>query len=153
MHDTDIHSRKVEIKDNDNVVMYAEYEGFKTRYIDLHFQTLTVKDYCNRIGYTFPHQTGDNEGRRHTYLEYLIQEGNLDHIMLFSIFSLPDDYHRRDYIMRLAVALKVKLHFANEEFVLDSWEMLDKIEYLRNFTTDWSNPVYESSNMALARNE
>ena len=28
-------------------------------------------------------------------------------------------------------------------------EMLDKIEYLRNFTTDWSNPVYESSNMAL----
>ena len=55
--------------------------------------------------------------------------------------------------MRLAVALKVKLHFANEEFVLDSWEMLDKIEYLRNFTNDWSNPVYESSNMALARNE
>tara|TARA_B100001559_G_scaffold318960_1_gene327183 strand:- start:165 stop:1268 length:1104 start_codon:yes stop_codon:yes gene_type:complete len=151
--DTNIHSRKVEIKHNDNVVMYAEYEGFKTRYIDLHFQTLTVKDYCNRMGYTFPHQTGDNEGRKHTYLEYLIQEGNLDHIMMFSIFSLPDDYHRRDYIMRLAVALKVKLHFANEEFVLDSWEMLDKIEYLRNFTTDWSNPVYESSNMALARHE
>ena len=73
--------------------------------------------------------------------------------MMFSIFSLPDDYARRVYIMRLAVALKVKLHFANEEFVLDSWEMLDKIEYLRNFTTDWSNPVYESSNMALPRHE
>ena len=55
--------------------------------------------------------------------------------------------------MRLAVALKVKLHFANEEFVLDSWEMLDKIEYLRNFTNDWSNPVYESTNMALPRHE
>ena len=37
--------------------------------------------------------------------------------MLFSIFSLPDDYDRLDYIMRLAVGLKVKLHFANEEFV------------------------------------
>ena len=32
-------------------------------------------------------------------------------------------------------------------------EMLDKIEYLRNFTNDWSNPVYESTNMALPRHE
>lgn len=139
--DTDIHSRKVSILDNENVVTYAEYESFKTRHIDLHFQTLTVKEYCNRMGYTFPHQTGDNEGRNHSYLEYLLKQKNVDHILMFSIFSLPDNKERREYIMNLALENKCKLHFANEEFVLDSRDMLNKIEYLRNFTNDWSSPL------------
>ena len=147
--DTDIQSRRVPILDHENVVMYAEYEGFKTQYIDLYFQTLTVKEYCNRMGYTFPHQTGDNEGRNHVYLEYLIKQGNVDHILMFSIFSLPDDKERRDHIMELALAFRVKLHFANEEFVLDSQDNLDKIEYIRNFTHDWSNPTHENKSLVL----
>jgi sporadic carbohydrate cluster protein (TIGR04323 family) len=139
--DTDIQSRNVSILDHENVVMYAEYEGFKTSHIDLHFQTLTVKDYCNRMGYAFPHQTGDNEGRDHTYLEYLIKQDTLDHILMFSIFSLPDNIDRRKYLMNLSLEYGCKLHFANEEFVLDSEDMLHKIEYLRSFTADWSSPV------------
>jgi sporadic carbohydrate cluster 2OG-Fe(II) oxygenase/sporadic carbohydrate cluster protein (TIGR04323 family) len=141
--DTDIQSRSITISDDQNVVMYAEYEGFKTRNIDLYFQTLVVKEYCNRMGYTFPHQTGDNEGRNHNYLEYLITKGNVDHILMFSIFSLPDNSVRRKYIMNLALENNCILHFANEEFVLDNQNMLDKIEYLRNFTSDWSNPAHE----------
>lgn len=142
--DTDIQSREIKISDQENVVMYAEYEGFKTRYIDLYFQTLTVREYCSRMGYVFPHQTGDNEGRNHAYLEYLIKQNNIDHILMFSIFSLPDNSDRRKYLMELALENRCKLHFANEEFVLDSHDILDKIEYLRNFTSDWSNPVYEN---------
>jgi sporadic carbohydrate cluster 2OG-Fe(II) oxygenase/sporadic carbohydrate cluster protein (TIGR04323 family) len=147
--DSNIQSRNVEISDTDNVVMYAEYEGFKTQYIDLYFQTLTVKEYCNRMGYIFPHQTGDNEGRNHVYLEYLINQGKVDHILMFSIFSLPDDIDRRNYIMNLSLDKGVKLHFANEEFVLDNQEVLDKIEYIRNFTKDWSNPVNENKFMVF----
>ena len=147
--DTDIQSRSIPILDHENVVMYAEYDGFKTQYIDLYFQTLTVKEYCNRMGYTFPHQTGDNEGRDHVYLEYLIKKSNIDHILMFSIFSLPDDNDRREYIMNLALENKVNLHFANEEFVLDSQDNLDKIEYIRNFTNDWSNPTYENKSLVF----
>ena len=142
--DTDIHSRKVPIYEHENVITYAEYESFKTKHIDLYFQTLTIKEYCNRMNYTFPHQTGDNEGRNHSYLEYIIKEGNTDHILMFSIYSLPDDKLRREYLMNLALENHCKLHFANEEFVLDSQEMLHKIEYLRNFTNDWSSPVDEN---------
>ena len=142
--DTNIQSRNIAIRDDQNVVMYAEYEGFKTRHIDLHFQTLTVREYCNRMGYTFPHQTGDNEGRNHAYLEYLITKENVDHILMFSIFSLPDNKERRQHLMNLALEYDCMLHFANEEFVLDNHDILDKIEYLRNFTSDWSNPVYEN---------
>jgi len=139
-----IHSRNVAIHDDENVVMYAEYDGFKTKHIDLYFQTLVVREYCVRMGYTFPHQTGDNEGRNHNYLEYLIDKGNVNHILMFSIFSLPDKKERRQYIMDLALSRGVKLHFANEEFVLHNQDMLDRIEYLRNFTSDWSNPAYEN---------
>jgi sporadic carbohydrate cluster 2OG-Fe(II) oxygenase/sporadic carbohydrate cluster protein (TIGR04323 family) len=142
--DTDIQPRKIKILNNENVIMYAEYEGFKTKHIDLHFQTLTVKEYCNRMGYIFPYQTGDNEGRNHAYLEYLIEHGNVNHILMFSIFSLPDNFERRNYLMNLALKNKCNLHFANEELVLNSQNVLDKIEYLRNFTSDWSNPVHEN---------
>jgi len=141
--DSKISSRKIKIEDYENVVTYAEYEGFKTKNIDLHFQTLTVKDYCTRMGYIFPHQTGDNEGRNHSYLEYLLKEKNLDHILMFSIYSLPDDYDRRMYLLKLALKNNCKLHFANEEFVLYDESILHKIEHLRSFTSDWSNPSYE----------
>ena len=144
LHDTSIQSRKIEILPHENVATYAEYEGFKTKHIDLYFQTLTVREYCSRMGYKFPHQTGDNEGRNHSFLEYSIKHTNLNHIILFSIFSLPDDKSRRSYIMNLALEHNCKLHFANEEFVLDSQEMLEKIEYLRSFTNDWSSPVNEN---------
>lgn len=142
--DTNIHSRNIKINQNENVITYAEYEGFKTKHMDLYFQTLVIKEYCIRMGYTFPHQTGDNEGRNHSYLEYIIKEGNTDHILMFSIFSLPDNKERRQYLMNLALEYNCILHFANEEFVLDSQEMLHKIEYLRNFTSDWSSPVDEN---------
>ncbi|NDB55504.1 hypothetical protein EB169_06685 [archaeon] len=144
LNDTNIQSRKIKILPEESIITYAEYEGFKTRHIDLYFQTLTVREYCNRMGYKFPHQTGDNEGRDHTFLEYSIKNTQLNHIILFSIFSLPDDKFRRSYIMNLALEHNCKLHFANEEFVLDSQEMMEKIEYLRSFTTDWSNPAYEN---------
>ena len=144
LHDTTIQSRKIEILPHEKVITYAEYEGFKTRHIDLYFQTLTVREYCLRMKYKFPHQTGDNEGRNHSFLDYSIKHTNLDHIILFSIFSLPDDKSRRLYIMNLALEHNCKLHFANEEFVLDSQKMLEKIEYLRSFTNDWSSPADEN---------
>jgi sporadic carbohydrate cluster 2OG-Fe(II) oxygenase/sporadic carbohydrate cluster protein (TIGR04323 family) len=139
--DLDINSNVVEIKPEESTATYAEYEGFKTKYIDLHFQTLTVRNYCNRMGYTFPYQHADNEGTNHAHLEHLIIHGNIDHLFLFSIFSLPDNSERRQYLMNLALKHNCKLHFANEEFVLDNQKMLDKIEYLRTFTDDWTNPV------------
>jgi len=137
----DINSKPVEIKPGESTATYAEYEGFKTKGIDLHFQTLTVRNYCSRMGYVFPYQHADNEGTHHAHLEHLIEHGNIDHLFLFSIFSLPDDPGRRQHLMNLALKNNCKLHFANEEFVLDNEEMLSKIEYLRSFTNDWTNPV------------
>ena len=127
----------------ENVVTYAEYEGIKTKHIDLHFQTLVVKGYCSKRGYTFPYQHGDNEGLNHSHLDHLINHANTDHIIMFSIFSLPDNTEYRNQLMRDALTKKCVLHFANEELVLQSEKDLEHIEYLRTFTNDWSSPVQQ----------
>jgi sporadic carbohydrate cluster 2OG-Fe(II) oxygenase/sporadic carbohydrate cluster protein (TIGR04323 family) len=136
------YNRDVKIDESrQNVVTYGEYEGIKTRHLDLHFQTLVVKSYCQKRGYTFPYQHGENEGLNYSHLDFLINRARTDHIILFSIFSLPDDPEHRTRFMKDALEKKCVLHFANEELVLQNPEDLEHIEYLRSFTDDWSSPV------------
>lgn len=131
----------LEIKPNEIVVTHGEYEGVKTKHIDLHFQTSVVKAYCQKRGYTFPYQGGDNEGTNYAFLDYQISNGGIDHMLLFSIFSLPDDPVHRLTLLETALKNKCRLHFCNEELVLETPEDLERIEYLRSFTNDWSSPV------------
>jgi sporadic carbohydrate cluster 2OG-Fe(II) oxygenase/sporadic carbohydrate cluster protein (TIGR04323 family) len=135
------YTKVVDIKPGEVVVTHGEYEGIKTRHIDLHFQTLVVKAYCQKRNYTFPYQGGDNEGTNYAFLDYQITHGGVDHILLFSIFSLPDDPAHRQKLLQAALSNKCRLHFCNEEMVLETQEDLDRIEYLRSFTNDWSSPV------------
>lgn len=135
------YTKQVVIKPGEVVITYSEYEGIKTKHIDLHFQTLVVKSYCQKRGYTFPYQGGDNEGTNYAFLDYQISHKIADHILLFSIFSLPDDPIHRQKMMSTALDNGCRLHFCNEELVLETQEDLDKIEYLRSFTDDWSSPV------------
>jgi len=135
------HRKKVNILKGEKTVTYAEYEGMKTKHIDLHFQTLVIKSYCQKNSIPFPYQHGDNEGTNHAHLDYLITKGATDHILMFSIFSLPDDKQHRINMLQSALDNKVRLHFCNEELILDTVEDFDKIEYLRSFTDDWSSPV------------
>jgi len=79
----------------------------------------------------------------HSHLDHLINHANTDHIIMFSIFSLPDNTEYRNRLMRDALAKKCVLHFANEELVLQSEKDLEHIEYLRTFTNDWSSPVQQ----------
>jgi sporadic carbohydrate cluster 2OG-Fe(II) oxygenase/sporadic carbohydrate cluster protein (TIGR04323 family) len=135
------YTKIVNINPGENVLVYGEYEGIKTKHIDLYFQTLVTKSYCQKRGIPFPYQHGDNEGTNYAHLNFLVSSGNIHHLLMFSIFSLPDDLTHRRHIMQTALANGVKLHFCNEELVLETQEDLDKIEYLRTFTNDWSSPV------------
>jgi sporadic carbohydrate cluster 2OG-Fe(II) oxygenase/sporadic carbohydrate cluster protein (TIGR04323 family) len=135
------YTKQVDILPGEVAVTHGEYEGVKTKHIDLHFQTLVVKSYCQKRGYTFPYQGGDNEGTNYSFLDFQIANKLADHILLFSIFSLPDDPTHRKQLMATALDKKCRLHFCNEEMVLETQEDLDRVEYLRSFTNDWSSPV------------
>ena len=135
------YSKTISILAHEKVLTYGEYEGVKTKHIDLYFQTLVVKNYCQKRGYTYPYQHGENEGLNYAHLDYLISSKSADHLLLFSIFSLPDDAAHRIRLMTTALDLGIRVHLCNEEMVLESYEDLEKIEYIRTFTNDWSNPV------------
>ena len=134
-------AKKPEFKQGENIVTYAEYEGIKTKKLDLYFQTLVVKGYCQKAGIPFPYQHGDNESLGNHYLEYLLKDDTIDHILLTSMFSLPDDAEKRIRIMKKAVTQNCKLHLCNEDIIVESQEDIDNVEYLRTFTDDWSSPV------------
>ena len=135
------YSKTIPILAHEKVLTYGEYEGVKTKHIDLYFQTLVVKNYCQKRGYIYPYQHGENEGLNYAHLDYLISSKSADHLLLFSIFSLPDDAAHRIRLMTTALDLGIRIHLCNEEMVLESYEDLEKIEYIRTFTNDWSNPV------------
>jgi sporadic carbohydrate cluster 2OG-Fe(II) oxygenase/sporadic carbohydrate cluster protein (TIGR04323 family) len=133
--------KEVKVLPSEKTVTYAEYEGKKTKHLDLHFQTLVVKSYCQKNSIPFPYQHGDNEGTNYAHLNHLICDTEIDHLLMFSIFSLPDDKEHRIKLMRAALEKSCKIHFCNEELVLENEKDFDKIETLRSWTSDWSNPV------------
>jgi sporadic carbohydrate cluster 2OG-Fe(II) oxygenase/sporadic carbohydrate cluster protein (TIGR04323 family) len=134
-------TKTVPVLPNEVVVTYSEYEGFKTRQLDLFFQTQVVKSYCARRNIPLPYQHGDNEGLNLTFLDHIVYKTKIDHLLLFSIFSLPDDDAHRHRLMQTCIDKKIRIHFCNEEMVLETQEDFDKIEFLRTFTSDWSSPV------------
>jgi sporadic carbohydrate cluster 2OG-Fe(II) oxygenase/sporadic carbohydrate cluster protein (TIGR04323 family) len=134
-------TRNVPVLPNEIVVTYSEYESFKTKHIDLHFQTLVIKSYCQKRNISFPYQHGDLEGLNNVYLKYIISNTKIDHLLLFSIFSLPTDKSERLQLLETCLEKKCRVHFCNEEMVLESKKDLEKIEFLRSFTNDWSSPV------------
>ena len=60
-------------------------------------------------------------------------ESEIDVVVMHSIYSLPDDMDRREYIMNLALTNRVIIWFANEEFCLDTKEEKQKINTYLNF--------------------
>jgi sporadic carbohydrate cluster 2OG-Fe(II) oxygenase/sporadic carbohydrate cluster protein (TIGR04323 family) len=137
------YTKTVPVLPEEITVTYSEFEGFKTRHLDLYFQTSVVKGYCQRRGIPFPYQHGDNEGLNYAHLDHLITNTKIDHLLLFSIFSMPSDKERRLRLFNTALDKGCRIHFCNEELVLETQNDLDKIEYLTSFTNDWSSPVQQ----------
>lgn len=135
------YTKSIPIRPDEITVTYSEFDGFKTRHLDLYFQTSVVKSYCQRKKIPFPYQQADNEGLNYMHLDHLISNTKIDHLLLFSIFSLPDDVAHRTRLMNTAIAKGCRIHFCNEELILETSDDLEKIEYLRSFTSDWSSPV------------
>lgn len=129
------------INNNDTYCCYAEFDNIKTRHIDLIFQNFTIKNYCEKRDIKIPYQQPENEGMMNHHLEYMIYNENYDHIIFFSIFSLPDNEEQRKRLIEKALERNIKLHFANEDLFINNKDTYNKVEYIRNFSKDYSSPV------------
>jgi sporadic carbohydrate cluster protein (TIGR04323 family) len=124
---------------------FIQYVGNNTEYdaqIPIPYQRLCMNDYCKQYGIQLNGTQFEN-----AYLKWLpiLESLILDRvsgIVMTSIYSLPDDNHRREYLMRLALKNNVKIHFANEYCRLETEKDLQLIQDYRAFAVKSAGPHY-----------
>lgn len=114
-------------------VSYVSNNSEFDKNIPLIFQRKVIDDYCDYKKIKYSGVQFENE-----YLEWLpILEHYIKQkpygIILCSMYSLPNDKERCDYILNLALENNVELHFANEYCKLKNKKDLDKIKFYLNF--------------------
>lgn len=135
--------------DNNTGRRFITYAGWNTAFsknIPLPMQRATIEAYCQKHKISYNDYQFENE---HTdwlpSLEHFIRE-KPDGIVLCSMYSLPDQKHRRTELLQLALELGVELHFANELCSLKSLSDLHKLETYLNFAVAKSGPhVWEDA--------
>lgn len=119
-----------EIK-NYNGKTFVSYTNNNTAFssgVPIVYQRLDIDRYCEKNKISYSSVQFENE-----YLDWLpILEDYImqrpDGIVMASMYALPDNIERRDYIMNLALENKVELHFANELCTLQTDQDLLKIK-------------------------
>jgi len=112
------------------------YIGNNTKYdrdIPLNLQRDAVRSFCKT--YNIPNNMMQVENEYLHWMPILeeLLESEIDVIVMSSIYSLPDNTHRREYIMNLALVNKIIIWFVNEEFCLTTEEEKQKINTYLNF--------------------
>lgn len=122
---------------------FVQYTGNNTDYdrnIPQLFQRMAMDQYCKDYGISINCVQFENEYLSWLpILEKLILDG-VPGIVMGSIYSLPDDQHRRHHILNLALEHNTEMHFANEYLQLRSKPDLDLIESYRGFAVACSGP-------------
>ena len=121
-------------------ITYAGWNSAFSKNIPLPMQRATIETYCikNKISYN-DYQFENEHTDWEPSLEYFIRQ-QPDGIVLFSMYSLPDDVYRRRELLQLAIDLGVELHFANELCSLKTTNDLERIETYVNFAVAKSGP-------------
>jgi len=111
-------------------VSYLNHSTDFTRGIPAVCQRMLIDNYCkqNKIIYSF-HNSELEFFDWCPLLEHMIQQGP-DGIVMPSIYSLPTEPARRNYLLDLAGKNKVVLHFANE--ICDTHER-DSVEKIKTY--------------------
>jgi len=103
--------------------------------VPIMYQRLDINRYCEKNKISYNSVQFENE-----YLDWLpLLEHYItqkpDGMVLASMYSLPDDVERRDYIMNLALENNVELHFANELCALTTQQDMLKIKTYLNWSS------------------
>ena len=95
-----------------------------------HIQNIVIRDYCGRYGleyllsateYAMPHSF-------QLLYQTLDELPDLDGIVMYSLFLLPESSTQRDKIMRLVIDANKSLHFAVEDLRVRDVQDLQRIE-------------------------
>lgn len=111
--------------------IFVSYTNNNTEFssgVPIVYQRLDIDRYCekNKILYNSVQFENEHLDWLPILEDYIMQQP--DGIVLASMYSLPDDVERRDYIMNLALENSVELHFANELCILQTRQDMLRIK-------------------------
>lgn len=114
-------------------VSYVSNNSNFDKSIPLVFQRKVIEEYCHQRNIKHSGVQFENE-----YLDWLpIFEHYIkqkpDGIVLCSMYSLPDNKERRDFLLNLAIENNVELHFANEYCKIKNKQDVNKIKFYLDF--------------------
>ena len=130
---------------------YSEMQTQMTKGIPVPLQRLAIKEYCEPRNIKFAYEHVELEGLLHCpILMSLLRKDQADEVILYSIFSLPEDESHRRALLDAALENGITLHFVNELLVMRNDADRDVIERTRTFSLDYSSPVVTTADLARA---
>ena len=98
--------------------------------IPQHIQNLVVREYAKKHQLAFNlSATEYNCQSCYLLLEQLLNQiDQIDGIILYSLFMLPEKYERRKMIYQKIIETGKALHAAVEDYQIASWDDVDRIE-------------------------
>ena len=114
-------------------IFYVANNSSATYAIPVHLQRYMLVDYCNKKGLEFGYEHFDLEDMMHLpTLRHLARDRSCN-IIMYSIFSLPEDEALRNDMLEAALQRGNVIHFVNEDLQLTNADDLKEIQRYLEF--------------------
>jgi sporadic carbohydrate cluster protein (TIGR04323 family) len=112
-------------------IFYVANNTSATYSIPVHLQRYMLVDYCNKKKLEFSYELFDLEDMKHLpTLWHLVRDRSCN-IIMYSIFSLPENEDERNALLEAAVSKGNVIHFVNEDLqIADADDMKDVKKYI-----------------------
>lgn len=115
-------------------ISYVNNNTRITSGIPIVLQRLMMRDYCEPKGIKYTYEQLELEVMPHLpTLQQIIEYDQPNEIVLYSVYSLPENKQLRKSILDLALKYNVKLHFANEDYQFEKEEDREWIDDVLGF--------------------
>jgi len=111
---------------------YIFSRPFMGERVPQHIQNLVIRDYCNKysIQYLLSATEYAMEGSYMIHEQVMNDLVDVDGIVAYSIYQLPEDAMQREKIYQQIIRLKKTYHFAVENLSMSDQQECDRIEAL-----------------------
>lgn len=111
---------------------YISSREFMGERVPQHIQNIVLRNYCKNKDYTFFLSASEyTMNDCYLILNKTISEINeLDGIIAYSVFQMPEEYFLRDKILKKILEMKKNFYYAVEDLSLINYEDIQKIHEL-----------------------
>ena len=121
-------------KNGKSNIFYVANNTSSTYSIPVHLQRYMLVDYCKKKDLEFSYELFDLEDMLHLPTLWHLVGDRVCNIIMYSIFSLPEDEETRNEMLDTALKRGNVIHFVNEDLQLTNAEDLKEIRKYLDFS-------------------